>query len=53
LDDSTIEAFCKDSATAMQAHNYREEGKVLKGPNYTPPNVAAVLGEATGTDWAK
>ena len=22
---------------------YREDGKVLKGPNYTPPNVAAVL----------
>lgn len=22
LGDSTIEAFCKDSATAMQAHNY-------------------------------
>ncbi|APL99190.1 nucleotide pyrophosphohydrolase [Bordetella phage MW2] len=32
---------------------YREDGKVVKGPNYTPPNVAAVLSEATGTDWAK
>lgn len=32
---------------------YREDGKVLKGPNYTPPNVAAVLGKATGTDWVK
>lgn len=23
---------------------YREDGKVLKGPNYTRPNVAAVMG---------
>lgn len=23
---------------------YREDGKVMKGPNYTPPNVRAVLG---------
>lgn len=23
---------------------YRQDGKVLKGPNYTPPNIAALLG---------
>lgn len=32
---------------------YREDGKVMKGPNYTPPNVARVLGEAVGHEWVK
>lgn len=27
---------------------YREDGKVLKGPNYSPPNIAAVLAEHGG-----
>lgn len=24
---------------------YREDRKILKGPNYTPPNIAAILGD--------
>lgn len=24
---------------------YRDDGKVLKGPNYIPPNIAALVGE--------
>jgi hypothetical protein len=22
---------------------YREDGKILKGPNYSPPNLAAII----------
>ncbi|APL99351.1 nucleotide pyrophosphohydrolase [Bordetella phage FP1] len=32
---------------------YREDGKVMKGPNYTPPNVAGVLSGSVGHVWLK
>lgn len=44
--DAVFEAVHESNMSKLDEDGkpiYREDGKVIKGPNYTPPNIEAVL----------
>lgn len=46
--DAVLEEIHRSNMTKLGEDGkplYREDGKVLKGPNYEPPNIAGVLDE--------
>ena len=41
---STVRKFIKNGSISVKALGAVADGKVVKGPNYVPPDVAGVLG---------
>ena len=49
--DRVVEEIHRSNMTKLDENGkviYREDGKVLKGPNYEPPNIGAILNGSNG-----